>query len=475
MPHVSDMEKVTPAFKLFCVATIVAGIFKNSGAAAADYNGRVQVGVLQSNETYSEGAAGSYANDKRVALGRIYLDGNGIGPYRNKATFDFRDRYDAFGSLDKESLSLVQTNDPELRQLAVQYPYENGDLFWSVGRFPIEDAGVRANDGAEVAFKMSKSFHLGIFGGLVPEFGKGAPFLNGPKQTGREAGVYGTLLEKGKDWQDYFNLSSALVFRQYLEDEELDDAEEAAGQTPDQVVVNGAYVYFNSAYQPSLRTRLSLVSELGIIPNASLQSGWLNGSHSFTDSLSASAGLSRFDLAAASRLRDMRDALPASAYQEARVGVKQLISQKFSVAVNGLYANRTLDQLSKTEGNVLLTSSRFISNRFSGSFRLGARKNFQSQDQFGRVGLVMYGRTLEAEFGQEFIQELRDDGDARHPKITDASVTVMVDNQLVGSMTVEYAKDEQATLMSGIATIGYRFNSKEMPPIRDQAPDVGRL
>jgi hypothetical protein len=99
---------------LRAILIMALGATASSRAYAVDYDARAVGGIYTAKETPS--------NDDQAALARAYLDVRAIGPQKNEFVFDFRDKYDAFGAVDKEHLVLLPSNDPQLRQLAVKDP-----------------------------------------------------------------------------------------------------------------------------------------------------------------------------------------------------------------------------------------------------------------------------------------------------------------------------------------------------------------
>jgi hypothetical protein len=461
------------ARRLLPAAVLVGAATYGPLARAAEYSGRVMAGALNVGEKIAEPMDGDSSNDQRAVLGRFYLDVTGIGAYRNEVTVDVRDHYDALGKVDQERVTLTADNDPDVRQLAVKYPFEVGTVSWSIGRFPLPQAGVRANDGAELGVRIGPRMRAGVFGGLIPEHGEGKTFELDPTKRGRQAGAYGVLQDRSRDWEKHTYAALAVVAEETLEPIPLSERDQDSAEgVPVEQVVESAHSFSNIVYQPSSRTRVSSIAYVSFTPSAYVRNAWLALDQQLAQRLRMSAAYTRLDLSEYKAQRDIREGLEPSAYDQGRLGATQRFGRGIAVGLDGLYGKRSLDGLTKMEVSATALTARLGSDRIGGSVRGGFRKGFERKGPFVRVGAAFYMARLEAALGQEIAKETESDGGALNVSITDASLAAFLGGGLFGALTAEYAKDERATVTSLLATVGYRFNSKNLTPTRTRAPEI---
>lgn len=452
----------------------VLGLVPREEARAVEYYGRAMVGAYQSDETLAEPVEGTDSNDQRALLGRAYLDVTGIGPFRNEFVLDFRDKYDEFGKRDDKRIALTESNEPELRQLAVKYPFEGDRIFWSVGRFPVEDAGVVANDGAEVGYKLTGNWRLGLFGGLIPDATPGKSLTLTPED--REAGAYVTYQSRVKDWWQHAYFANGLVMRQTQEEPVVleDGTTEEADPDSGLVEVTNVNWYTQSVYQPSQGTRMTAVGYINLSPAAYVRNFWGSYFRQLLPSFSGTVSVMRLDLTEYRKIRDLRETIGPSGYTQGKVSVLQKLNKRFGVTGDALYGTRE-DGLMKYEAAPGVRATQLLNNRVSAYARGGFRRNFQSRDTFVTLGGDFYARKFELGVTQEYRIENHVDGETLHAIITDVGVSTMVADSLLGSAMVEYAKDENVTITSGLLTLGFRFGSRQMTPFIETARPVERV
>lgn len=448
-------------------------------ARAADHYGRVNLGAYQSKETHSTESAGTKSNDQQAALGSFYLDVTKIGPFHNEFTLDFRDRYDSFAARDPDQPRLVEANEPQLRELAVKYPYEAGDLYWSLGRFPVADAAVLGNDGGELGYRVSPTVRLGLFGGLHPEHRDGKTLEIADED--RQEGVYAIYQDRTQSWDRNVYAATSVVARQPVT--VATDEPEAADQDTDTVAQNypavpaknRAFWYTNVVYQPASGTRLTWLSHVDAAPEAHARNLWASYFRQLSPRLSTTVSVLRLDLTEYERQRDIRDSLPASTWTQGRGDVRFKLSKFFLIQGDTAYGTRGLDSKTRAEGNARFVASSLFTGHVSAYAGGGYRKNFESRDTIARFGASFYAPKVEISLNEQYIEERHDDGTTLHPSITDLTLGYLLGEQTLGSLTLEYADDERVTIVSGLLTLGFRFGAKQLTPVRDDAPRVERL
>jgi len=450
-------------------------------ASASEYSGRINLGAYQSKETFTDPVSGSNSNDAQEVLGSAYFDATGIGPFRNEFTLDLRDKYDSFGQVDTGAPRLVTSNEPQLRQLAVKYPYEEGNVFWALGRFPVADAAVLGNDGAELGYKVTQHVSLGLFGGLYPEQREGRTVL--VTQEEHQEGLVVTYQEHGTGWDHSTYFTTAFVGRQPVTGSQDPDAPITAPPDATQPVTVAedepldpyVFWYTNLVLQASAATRYTFLSHVDLQPAAHVRNIWASAYHQMNPRLSGNVSLFRIDLTEYERQRDIRDLLPASAYTAGRGEARYKLTRTVQLVGDASAGVRSADNKSHAEANGKIVATSVASGHLSLFAGGGYRKSFISHDQIARAGVSAYASRVEFDLTQQAITEQHDNDETLHPLITDASVSFFLVDAVVTSATVEYAKDERTTITSGLLTLGYRFNSRQLTPVRDRAPALERL
>jgi hypothetical protein len=473
-------------------------------AAASESAGYVNLGFYSAKEQLATASADVTSNDYETALGRAYLDVTKIGPYSNEVTFDLRDKYDAYGGVDAYNSRLVAADQPELRQLALKYPYEDGSLYWALGRFPVADAEVLGNDGADLGVRFGR-VKVGAFGGLLPEqrYGRTVQL----QKEDHQAGLYAIYQDKGQDkvqdWTRSTYASTAFVLRQPVQADDRqvptgaaagtiagdqpspppgqpETASTTSGVTPvtaaePPLLKNYVFWYANVQHQPSDRTRLSLVSHVDLQPAGTLRNLWASVSHAATPRLSGTVSALHLDLTEYERQRDLRDTLPASVYNEGRFDARFKLNRYYLVDGDAIAGSRSLDGKQKAAVDGRFVASSLAHGHLQAFAGGGYRTEFIMKDTILKVGATLYARRLELGVTQQFIVENRDSGEVYHPLVSDLSLGFVLANSVLASGDVEYAKDERATIVSGLVTLGYRFGGKQQTPVRSEAPRVERL
>lgn len=452
-------------------------------ASAAEYSGRLMLGAYQSQERHQEASAGQSSNDRRDALGRIYFDATGIGPYRNGFTLDIRDRYAEYGRVNDDRLVLVAANQPRVRQLAIKYPYERDRIFWSLGRMPVTEAGVDGVDGAEFGYRLSAPLQIGVFAGLIPQ-PETRRLLEFAPET-RQIGSYLSFQQQGRDWFEHTYLTNALVMQAAPVEPEVapttipvppipePDSLEPIASTREQLTT--AHWFHNGIFQRGKNLRITTLAHLNLAPVPYLQHGNLMALRQLSSAWSGSLSLLRIDLQEYRRTRDLREELAPSDYNQVRSDHKYKLAGGWMLLGSGFYGVRGLDRLRKTQLQAGAAVSQLYKNRLSTSFLAGYRQNFTSRDNFLRFSLNLYLNRLDVAFDQQLIIERHNDGRTLRPLISSLSMGYLVTQQILASFGGEYARDERVKIASVLATVGYRFSSRQLTPVRSKSPPSERV
>jgi hypothetical protein len=443
--------------------------------AAADVHGRATVGGYFAKERFSNASGEEATNDAASLSGRGFLDLSNLGANEYRFVLDIRDKNDFFDKLDKEKLELTPKNSVQLRQLYVQYPNSSGKLYGTLGRFSAFDAGVVYADGAEIGFRPTSKFRLGLFGGASPKYEAVEAFDK--FGSGRLFGGFGIFQSTSQDWYEYSSVSTAFVSMaaDKLPTEEGVLADTGSGYATGEF--ERSFVYNNSILQFNRDTRLIALIYFDVKPTTNLQNMWLSLYRRFSPKFSGTLSGLRIESTEYRKTQDLREKLEPSSYSQGKLDLTFRVSDPTSLIASLIYGHRDVDDLKRTELSAGALFSNFISNKFSASALAGVRKKFTTSDVFARVGLGRYSRMFETTIDFEYATETRITGDKKqlHPTKLEIGIGTILSSKIFGTLAVQQTKDEEVSILSGLFRISTRFGNKEIPPVRDGAPARGSL
>ena len=445
-------------------AILLVSVTLATPVVAAEYSGRIGGGAFTVTEQHVEPSAGEISNDRQIIFGRAFLDVTEMGPYGNEFTLDLREKYDLFGTFDPTQLQLTPSNDPALRQLAIKLPSQNDGLFWSLGRFPVVDAAVLTHDGAELGYRFTSRTKAGFFGGVRPERRDGKN-LELSKEL-PQAGLYTVYHNRGDAKSAANYVAGSLVSSQEHETVLLADGTEREADTPQ------LRLYLNSFRHADDQSEFVTTAYINVNPKAYLRTLSLLYAKEFDPKFTTRFSLYRFDVSQYPRIRDMREKLEASAYTQGKVEAFHHLTKQTRLDYAAIYGTRSLDKLNRYEASLGLRLAQLFTKRLDGRAGLGYRHNFTSNDVFVRFGAEYIQRQFELYLDQQYIVENRTNGSTLHPLITDIGMNLVIARQVFVGLAAQYAKDEEATVSSGLIQLNYRFSSQQLTPLRDRPPPL---
>lgn len=437
----------------------------SSRAYGTDYHSHGLVGFYQSKESVNDGSGAPTANDQAALLGRLYFDATRIGGTKSQFTFDVRDRYDSFGAADRDRPRLVASNEAQVRQLAIKYPMESGNVYAALGRVPIMDAALIANDGIDAAYRVTPHVRIGLFGGYYPEI----RYFNQPSPSDEipQAGFYLIYDDKSPGWEKHTLISTSLVSRHY-------DAVRT-GNTPDDIFgdrKNPSLLWFaNMVHQASPTTRYTGMVQLDLLPQAFARNIWLGWHSLITSDLSSSLSFVRIDATGYERQRDALDQLQPSVLTRFSGELRQRMNREWTILYDGAFGTRGVDSRTRIEGGIRLVRSGLFKSRLNVYGGGGVRKNYLSQDLIARAGGSYVWRDFDLGVQQQYVTQQREDGETVTSFITDVTGSTLFANNILGTLTVEYAQGNTSRVLSGMAGVGFRLGSGQAtPPAQSPIP-----
>ena len=457
MCDVSCLSEVEVKYHL---KSLVLGTALGWGGAAlgTEYHSHGLLGVYQAKETVRDASDKTISNDQEALLGRLYFDATRIGGVRSQFTFDVRDRYDSFSTQDQDRPRLVAGNDAQVRQLAIKYPFESGRLYAALGRVPIVDAAVLANDGLDLAYRITNRLRIGGFGGLYPELR--FDIQPQPLEGRPQLGLYGVYDDKSSGWDKHTLISSAVVSRGKIDEEGTSNGGAILGNRE-----NPTLMWFaNAVHQASPETRYTGMAQVDVAPQPFARNIWLGWHSLISPKVSSRLSLIRIDPTGYNRQRDALDALAPSVLTRFSMDLRHRLTTEWTLLYDAAFGMRSLDQRSRFEGGSRLLRSGLLKGRLNVYAGAGIRKNYASQDMIVRSGASYAWNMYDVAVHQQFISENRDAGDSRNSLVTDVTGSTIFRDHIFGTLTVEYAQAGTSRILSGMAGLGFRLGSGQATP-----------
>lgn len=427
-----------------------------------DYSGRAMIGVFRGTESHKEDPNKPKNNDKEFVVADLYFLANKLTKQNLTFTLDLRDRYNNFGRVDKDSLTLVAKNEPKLNQLVLRQPGRPGGIFWSVGRFHIAGDRFLGHDGVE-AGKRSGNWRFGAFGGLAPTstYKNSLNFAKEPTQMG----AFATYERSGSSGMKRRYFATALAMRELkLRERELptDKAQEN-------------FLTFRAIDQQSLYNRLLVDGKIDFTDGFIIQNLLTRWSRRLTSRIYGHLTYLRYDFKEYDIMRDLRDELVASTYDELGAKLSYRLSATAMIDGQALTGKRTVDDKSKTQLSLNFRKAKLLKGRMSAYAGVSQTANFVSKDNALKVGANLYQNRGEIGVRGEYRTEAKEDGTSLTANILGVHGSWLATRSLLVGGSFQYAADQLHTISTVLISVGYRFDSQAMTPIRKSSPGVGRV
>lgn len=430
---------------------------------AADLTGSVRLGTQSSGVEFKNPRTGEESNDSQSIFFRLRSNVENLNDDADMIVLDVRDHYDAFAVLDQDFLELTPNNELQVRQLAYKRPYERNNFYFTLGRFSLSEANVLVNDGVEAGLRVSKRFRVGAFGGVAPKDIVDAAHYEEINPTltyeGLQVGAYTTF--ERPNVHDYPNI----YFTQAV----------VSGPSFDVPTYASRVYYFNQAViNTSEKNRFASHVVYDLDPKALLRR--LNLSHFyFGRSVRVHTMVGRVNTSDYQMLRSMRDTLPPSGFDSASLRPTIKLGKTFSLQAMGLFERRLADSKTKTEfaGGPLFTGL----SKGTASFGViaGVRNNFISKDSYFRINYQVFRSVFDLNASYYQATETYETGEVLHPKIASLDIGYAATEKIRGTFGGSIQQDENVTVKSVLATIGYVLGRGQVSPRRSKTPEFEEL
>jgi hypothetical protein len=422
---------------------------------ASQSEGRFSFGAYVSKEQFKQSELGSDRNDYLIGSSRIFYRVWDMGEDKWEWTLDLRDNHDFYDKLDAENMRLTDRNSFQVRQLFTRWLNPNGRWSSYLGRFPYLEGGDIYVDGAGLEYRWTKDWKSAVFGGLNPKT-TDQTYLHFNNNTAI-SGVSLTYQQKSSDWNRNLYLSHALV------SETVDGLQDRY------------YFFHQMNYQWDVNSRLISIFYVDFVPRTYIQIGNVIFQLPLSQRTAVEMDLLGIDTIEYTRRQGVREILPSSPYQEARLRLSFKLQPLTTFSVEALTGHRSADDKKKTEASFGWVQNKLFTKYWDFYAKVGGRKNFVSDDVFLRSGFGYFSNAWESSLDAEYASEKYEDGHSLHPLTVDLAISCYLAQSLYLTLTLERATDETVDIMSAFFKVGYRFGSREVPPIRDGAPPRGPL
>ncbi len=424
---------------------------------AFDYHGYLLGGGYVVREEFIAEESGVKNNDRALASTRFTLDLTKITSQQYQAFIDVRDSHDFFDKVDSERLELSGRNSLRIRQLYFRDPGHSHRYFWSIGRFLPGSNNVLFNDGAEIGIRLNSSHRIGTFAGYKPRVNDEPVADIGTDLY--QAGAFHIYESEGQSWDDGKYIANFLI---------------SGPQYPNNSAIitntwiNQSLLHFGPSHRAS--------SYLNVTGQSSpqLEDGRLEWDERFNSKLSARLGVSHLDLRAYRHQQDILEPLVASPYSQGRGLVQYRIDERFRLESTLILGQRSIDNLQKQELTVGGTITRFAAQHAQASAFVGIRKGFISRDFFIATSGNYFADTWMGDLSVRYTRQGRYSGIELNQIVVNSNLGIYLSKQILATAGGEFAADENNRIASGLITIGYRFGTRELTPLRDVAPPNAR-
>ncbi|WP_218109975.1 hypothetical protein [Oligoflexus tunisiensis] len=444
--------------KVFANAGILFGVLTLvvEGAIplqAAEFKGDARIGhysrQVEFKGAYLGQTAGETNNDEQVINLQLKASAEDLNDSGDRFIFDFRDKRDGFGKLERENLLLSNYERRQLRLAAYQRPWESNRTYFTVGRFSLPEANIIANDGAEFGYRTSRSSRYGAFAG------QGAKDIIAP-------------LYVDPDTRDI----STTQFGAYYNYESKDTPEDssyltnAVAQAPTYDITDAdSHLYY---YQQGLFTfggnhRIGSLVQFDFAPKSSLRRGYLSYYYQ-TERLRAGGYLNQTTTEDYLIKQVIQDVLVPSSVRTIDLDARYRLSSAMSVDVSASQGTRTVDGKVRTEYTAGLLFPRVLGDTSSTRLQVGTRQNFLSKDNFTKIAYDYWGATLSVGLSYTLSTEDYDDGTTNKRTIMMVDAGIFVLDDIRGALGYELESDSKVDASALFIMFGYKFGKSASSP-----------
>lgn len=408
--------------------------------------GYISTGSYTSSVKLDNDPLGNGINDVNIISSRFNLGlDNLLG--RDRFVMDVRDKHDFFGATDRELLELKSKNTLLVRQLAYEKPWRYNRFFYSVGRFEMFDAGIYANDGISLGYRINLGHRIGLIAGLADKtLISPRGFINDDSDyNGQQAALFWVYESaKNKDKNSTY-LSQSLISGPTVELEKQQ---------------NNLRYHQLGIFHISGTQRYTSLIDLDITPTINLRKALFNFGV-YRNRYRFESSYRRIHQDDFRLEQDIREVLAPSKIQSITARFIDRISRNFSMEYNSILSNRIDDGLFSYDLGLGLRYKEFLSKRMSIGLLGGYRNHYLSKDTYAKLKVDYYSSDIGVHVAQIYRSETYDDSDkSLNPLITRAELSFYLNKKVRGSAALNYTSDKELSIISAYLMIAYHFTGK---------------
>jgi hypothetical protein len=422
-------------------------------ASAADFKGDARIGhysrQVEFQGSYLGQTAGETNNDEQVINLQLKGTAEDLNDSDDRFIFDFRDKRDGFGKLERENLLLSNYERRQLRTAAYQRPWERNRTYFTVGRFSLPEANIVANDGAEFGYRTSKASRYGLFAG------QGAKDIIAPLYVDPD-----TRSIPNTQYGVYYNYESK---------DTPDDSSyltNAVAQAPTYDITdaqNHLYYYQQGLFTFGGTHRVGSLVQFDFSPKSSLRRGYLSYYYQ-TERLRAGGYVNQTTTEDYLIKQVIQDVLVPSSVRTIDLDMRYRLTPAMSVDVSASRGTRTVDGKSRTEYAAGLLFPRVLGDTSSTRLQFGVRQNFLSKDSFTKVAYDYFGEKFSLGAAYTLSTEDYDDGTTNKRTILMVDAGIFVLDDIRGSLGYEMESDSKVKANALFIMFGYKFGVSTSSP-----------
>jgi hypothetical protein len=426
--------------------------------ASASYYGRFISGGFFSKEVFRDSQTDRY-NDVAILSERLFVNFDKIAETNTEFTVDIRDKHNFFDKLNSERIKLISDNKIQLDQFNLHSMNSDSPVSYTVGRFPLSEAGSVFVDGVDLGFKQkinSYQTRFSLFYGLNPEIIDEAEIKF--NTNAKVLGGYFLLEQKGSEWEKYLYSVTSLVQQTYKSE------------------TDRLYFYNNTVTQASSGQNFSSILYLELKPKVYVQNFWATYITEVTNQFKLRSSVSTVDSLHYSRTQDIREELPSSRYHQTSISLRSPSSYNQTTYETKItFGLREVDKKNMAEVKFGFFIPQFIQENLNGTLNIGVKKDFVLNAAFFGGTVLHSNKMRELSFSQDFQLEKKQAEKLNLVFITEGSYTRFFDRSLFGIVSLQNIWDNKVSIFSVLFKLSYRFGEGGQAPIRDGSPPMGQL
>ncbi|MCK5884418.1 MAG: hypothetical protein KAG61_12070 [Bacteriovoracaceae bacterium] len=409
-------------------------LFTLCNAYGGNYFGRILVGGFLSDERYNSFGEEQH-NDYLFLTSRLYFNLYDLGVNKDSDfAIDLKDRYNFFGTLDRNDRQFKEDNRFHLKKLFYRREREKDRLI--VGRFNSPYISSSYVDGVTYSREFRQNLSLGGWVGLLPTIDRESRplFDKNHHSEGIFFGVKNTVVDS----------KNGVFSQSYKRD--LDQV----------TLFHRQYLHFNQNH--TVHSLFNLETR----PKVNIQS--LNISYRAVHSKKVTGRyiFGKYDNYQYKRSQDVRERLPVSPYTYVRT--KQLYghSSRLRYFLEAGHGKRSVDRL--TNSNLKLGA--IVQGFVDLSYWASIEKNYTNNSTEVGHSVSYGGESVESSLSQTISREIYPSGEKLYPIVSELSFASFMGRNFFQTLSLQHAYDKNTTILTALFYFTYNFGNRPFSRVR---------